>query len=128
TSLGSRTARASTSGAFPMSSTSRRRRTESGSKVSTPKLSKSDKARARVRLGAQRASREGPAPAPDLDAATAAAGDSLTAAAKIGTGIPGLDKMLHGGFVPGRPYIVSGPPGAGKTILAMQFLREGLEG
>jgi len=44
------------------------------------------------------------------------------------TGIAGLDKMLHGGFVPGRPYIVSGPPGAGKTILAMQFLREGLEG
>src|SRR3989441_7601442 len=52
----------------------------------------------------------------------------MTAAAKIRTGIAGLDKMLHGGFVPGRPYIVSGPPGAGKTILAMQFLREGLEG
>ncbi len=49
-------------------------------------------------------------------------------AARMRTGIAGLDKMLHGGFVPGRPYIVSGPPGAGKTILAMQFLREGLEG
>jgi KaiC/GvpD/RAD55 family RecA-like ATPase len=47
---------------------------------------------------------------------------------KIGTGIPGMDKMLHGGFVPGRPYIVSGPPGAGKTILSVQFLRDGLEG
>ncbi len=48
--------------------------------------------------------------------------------AKIRTGIPGLDKMLHGGLVPGRPYIVSGPPGSGKTILSVQFLREGLEG
>jgi KaiC/GvpD/RAD55 family RecA-like ATPase len=52
----------------------------------------------------------------------------MMAGAKIQTGISGLDKLLHGGFVPGRPYIVSGPPGAGKTILAMQFLREGLEG
>lgn len=47
---------------------------------------------------------------------------------KIRTGVPGLDKMLHGGLVPGRPYILSGPPGAGKTTLAVQFLREGLEG
>ncbi len=52
----------------------------------------------------------------------------MSAATKIRTGVPGLDKMLHGGLVPGRPYIVSGPPGAGKTILSVQFLREGLEG
>ena len=49
-------------------------------------------------------------------------------ATKIRTGIAGLDKMLFGGLVPGRPYILSGPPGAGKTILSVQFLREGLEG
>jgi KaiC/GvpD/RAD55 family RecA-like ATPase len=49
-------------------------------------------------------------------------------APKIRAGVSGLDKMLHGGFVPGRPYIVSGPPGSGKTILSIQFLREGLEG
>src|SRR5437879_10580929 len=36
--------------------------------------------------------------------------------------------MLYCGFVPVRTYIVSGPPGAGKTSLAMQFLRECLEG
>ena len=52
----------------------------------------------------------------------------MMGAAKIRTGTAGLDKMLHGGLVPGRPYIVSGAPGSGKTILAMQFLREGLEG
>jgi circadian clock protein KaiC len=49
-------------------------------------------------------------------------------ATKIRTGVPGLDKMLFGGLVPGRPYILSGPPGAGKTIMSVQFLREGLEG
>ena len=47
---------------------------------------------------------------------------------KIPTGVPGLDKMLHGGLVPARPYIISGRPGSGKTTLSMQFLREGLEG
>jgi len=47
---------------------------------------------------------------------------------KLGTGIRGLDKMLHGGLVPGRAYIVSGPPGAGKTILSSQFLVDGVEG
>ena len=52
----------------------------------------------------------------------------MSGTVKIRTGIAGLDKMLHGGLVAGRPYIVSGPPGAGKTVLSMQFLREGLEG
>lgn len=47
---------------------------------------------------------------------------------KIRTGIAGLDKMLHGGLLPRRPYIVSGPPGSGKTLLAMQFLMEGVQG
>jgi len=47
---------------------------------------------------------------------------------KIGTGIRGLDKMLNGGLVPGRAYIVSGPPGSGKTILGSQFLVDGVEG
>src|SRR5256714_13247410 len=67
-------------------------------------------------------------PSPARGHAAATAGDPMIPAARMRTGIAGLDKMLHGGFVPGRPYIVSGPPGAGKTILAMQFLREGLEG
>ncbi|MCX8174377.1 MAG: hypothetical protein N3F63_07220 [Thermoplasmata archaeon] len=46
---------------------------------------------------------------------------------RISTGIPELDIMLDGGFVPGRPYIVSGPPGSGKTTLCLHFLREGLK-
>lgn len=41
---------------------------------------------------------------------------------KIPSGIPGLDKMLQGGFIEGRPYLVIGGPGAGKSIFTMQFL------
>lgn len=39
---------------------------------------------------------------------------------RIATGIPGLDTLLHGGFVQGGVYMVMGMPGAGKTILANQ--------
>jgi len=46
---------------------------------------------------------------------------------KIPTGIAGLDEMLYGGLVKGRPYLVAGGPGAGKTILCMQFLMDGVK-
>jgi circadian clock protein KaiC len=36
------------------------------------------------------------------------------------TGIPGLDTLLQGGLSAGSVFIVQGPPGAGKTILANQ--------
>lgn len=45
---------------------------------------------------------------------------------RISTGVSGLDAMLGGGLIPARPYVVSGPTGSGKTILAMHFIREGL--
>ncbi len=45
---------------------------------------------------------------------------------KINTGIQGLDDMLGGGLIEGRPYLVAGGPGVGKTILCMQFLMEGI--
>lgn len=44
---------------------------------------------------------------------------------RVGSGIEGLDKMLDGGFLKGRPYIIAGGPGAGKTVLCMQFLMAG---
>lgn len=47
---------------------------------------------------------------------------------KIPTGVPGLDRMLHGGLIPRRPYIVSGPLGSGKTTMLTQFLLEGIAG
>ncbi|MBB5753973.1 ATPase domain-containing protein [Prosthecomicrobium pneumaticum] len=37
------------------------------------------------------------------------------------TGIEGLDAVLNGGLLQGAAYIVQGPPGAGKTILANQI-------
>ncbi|UCE36251.1 MAG: hypothetical protein JSW00_12010 [Thermoplasmata archaeon] len=46
---------------------------------------------------------------------------------RLSTGIKGLDKMLHGGLIPGRPYAVSGPPGSGKTTLGIHFLIEGVK-
>lgn len=39
---------------------------------------------------------------------------------RIGTGVPGLDRVLEGGLLRGAAYIVHGPPGAGKTVLANQ--------
>src|SRR5690349_454476 len=40
---------------------------------------------------------------------------------KFSTGIEGLDQLTDGGFLRGSAYIIQGPPGAGKTILANQF-------
>jgi len=37
------------------------------------------------------------------------------------TGIPGLDTLIHGGIIAGAVFIVQGPPGAGKTIMANQL-------
>lgn len=41
------------------------------------------------------------------------------------TGVAGLDDILGGGLTRDRLYLVAGPPGAGKTTLAMQFLLAG---
>lgn len=45
---------------------------------------------------------------------------------RAGTGVPGLDEILHGGFIRDRLYLVDGNPGSGKTTLALHFLREGV--
>jgi circadian clock protein KaiC len=42
------------------------------------------------------------------------------------TGIAGLDDVLAGGLPADCFYLVQGDPGAGKTTLALQFLREGV--
>jgi len=41
------------------------------------------------------------------------------------TGIQGLDEITGGGFPQGRPTLVCGSAGAGKTLLAMEFLVRG---
>jgi circadian clock protein KaiC len=50
--------------------------------------------------------------------------DAITARAS--TGIDGLDEVLHGGFIPGRSYLVRGDPGTGKTILGGHYLEAGV--
>jgi circadian clock protein KaiC len=44
---------------------------------------------------------------------------------KAPTGIPGLDEITGGGFPRGRPTLICGSAGAGKTLLAMEFLIRG---
>lgn len=49
-----------------------------------------------------------------------------TAIVRAETGIPGLNDILAGGFIPYRLYLLEGTPGSGKTTLAFQFLLEGV--
>jgi circadian clock protein KaiC len=44
---------------------------------------------------------------------------------KVPTGIRGLDQVTHGGFPKGRTALVCGGPGAGKTLLGLEFLVRG---
>lgn len=53
-------------------------------------------------------------------------GAALTSPERSPTGVPGLDEVMHGGFVAGRLYLVDGHPGSGKTTLGLQYLLEGL--
>jgi len=46
---------------------------------------------------------------------------------KAPTGIAGLDDITHGGLPAGRPTLVCGGPGCGKTVLAMEFLVRGAQ-
>lgn len=45
---------------------------------------------------------------------------------KAATGISGLDEVTGGGLPRGRPTLVCGPTGCGKTLLAMEFLIRGI--
>ena len=47
--------------------------------------------------------------------------------AKAPTGISGLDEITLGGLPRGRPTLVCGAAGCGKTLLAMEFLLRGAE-
>src|ERR1043165_1241031 len=45
---------------------------------------------------------------------------------KTPTGIEGLDEITEGGFPKGRPTLVCGSAGCGKTLFAIQFLAKGI--
>jgi circadian clock protein KaiC len=44
---------------------------------------------------------------------------------KAATGIQGLDEITEGGFPRGRPTLICGSAGCGKTLMAMEFLVRG---
>jgi circadian clock protein KaiC len=46
---------------------------------------------------------------------------------RISTGIAGLDRLLHGGYVKGRSHLLTGDTGTGKTIACLQFLIHSLK-
>ena len=45
---------------------------------------------------------------------------------RVNTGIAGLDDLIDQGFWRGSTTLVAGPSGAGKTILSLHFIREGV--
>ncbi|MBU0617363.1 MAG: hypothetical protein KKI02_06585, partial [Planctomycetes bacterium] len=45
---------------------------------------------------------------------------------KIATGVEGLDLVTNGGLPKGRATLVAGSSGSAKTILALQFLVNGI--
>jgi circadian clock protein KaiC len=47
---------------------------------------------------------------------------SVVAIPRFASGVPGLDEVLQGGVPRGSLILVEGPPGSGKTTIALQFL------
>src|SRR5688572_5100181 len=45
---------------------------------------------------------------------------------KISSGIEGLDEIMEGGFPKGRPILICGSAGCGKSLMAVQFLVRGI--
>lgn len=46
---------------------------------------------------------------------------------RVSTGVPGLNEVLCGGLPEEGLHLIHGAPGTGKTTMAMQFLRAGVE-
>ena len=46
---------------------------------------------------------------------------------RVSSGIPGLDKLIQGGFVKNSVNLISGATGTGKTIFGLQYIWYGLE-
>jgi circadian clock protein KaiC len=56
---------------------------------------------------------------------TAHPGTKRSGIVKAPTGISGLDEITDGGLPAGRPTLVCGNAGSGKTLLATEFLVKG---
>ena len=62
---------------------------------------------------------------PKRATSSAAAASPLTKLSKVPSGIRGFDDITEGGLPQGRPTLVCGAAGCGKTLFAMEFLIRG---
>ncbi|MBI2818260.1 MAG: AAA family ATPase [Acidobacteria bacterium] len=46
-------------------------------------------------------------------------------AARVSTGVPGLDEIVNGGYFLGSTTVVAGISGVGKSVMGLQFIAEG---
>lgn len=46
---------------------------------------------------------------------------------RMPSGVPGMDELIEGGFMPGSINLIAGTPGTGKTTFGMQFLVYGAQ-
>ncbi len=51
--------------------------------------------------------------------------NKITTLRKLPTGISGLDEITGGGFPEGRPTLICGGPGCGKTLMSLEFIVRG---
>src|SRR5580765_3941251 len=58
-------------------------------------------------------------------ATTSSSRNSITTLPKAPTGIQGLDEITEGGLPKGRPTLICGSAGCGKTLMAIEFLVRG---
>lgn len=54
-------------------------------------------------------------------------GQSVKTVARVSTGVSELDRMLGGGIPTGTSLLLAGSSGSGKTVLAMQYITEGVK-
>jgi circadian clock protein KaiC len=52
---------------------------------------------------------------------------TVDADGRVASGVPRLDELMGGGMNAGQATVVLGPSGAGKTILGLRYIAEGLE-
>ena len=52
-------------------------------------------------------------------------GAAFNSVARVSTGIPGLDELVNGGYYVASTTLVVGISGAGKSVMALQFIAEG---
>jgi KaiC/GvpD/RAD55 family RecA-like ATPase len=52
--------------------------------------------------------------------------DAVPALDRVSSGVPGLDRLIEGGFPANRAVLLCGDTGTGKTTFGLQFLADGL--